>query len=91
LLKVQCPLIAFRLIGFRDRDIEPLDRDVIEHALQEFDLVWNALAQREQEHVLQLLVQRIDYSGETGQVEIIFEPNGFDVFLEQFSERQAVA
>lgn len=61
------------------------------HALREFDPVWNALAPQEQARVLQLLVQRVDYSGESGQVEITFEPDGFELFLEQFSEERAVA
>ena len=75
----------------RDRDIEPPDRDVVEHALREFDPVWNSLSPREQERVLKLLVQPVDYNGESGQVEITFEPDGFEVFLEQVSEERAVA
>lgn len=75
----------------RDRDIEPPDRDVIEHALREFDPVWIALSPREQERVLKLLVQRVDYNGASGQVDITFAPDGFEVFLEQFSEERAVA
>lgn len=75
----------------RDADSGLVDQEVVRQALQDFDPVWNALALREQERVLNLLVQRVDYNGESGQVEITFEPDGFDVFLEQFSERQAVA
>ena len=75
----------------RDRDIEPPDREVIEHALREFDPIWNALSPREQERVLKLLVQRVDYNGASGQVDIMFEPDGFEIFLEQFSEERAVA
>ena len=41
--------------------------------------------------MLKLLVQRVDYNGESGQVEITFAPDGFEVFLEQFSEERAVA
>jgi site-specific DNA recombinase len=63
----------------------------VRHTLQESSPVWNALSPREQERVLNLLVQRVDYNGESGQVEITFEPNGFEVFLEQFSEERAVA
>ncbi len=84
-------LVSAIRIEIRDRNIEPPDRDVIEHALQEFDPVWNALSPREQERVLKLLVQRVDYNGESGQVDITFEPDGFEVFLEQASEERAVA
>jgi site-specific DNA recombinase len=84
-----------RLYAIRDelRDSErvPPDEEVVRQALRDFDPVWNALAPREQQRVLNLLVQRVDYNGESGNVEITFEPDGFDVFLEQFSERQAVA
>jgi site-specific DNA recombinase len=75
----------------RDCERVPPDEDVVRQALRDFDPVWNALAPREQHRVLNLLVQRVDYNGESGRVEITFEPDGFDVFLEQFSERQAVA
>jgi hypothetical protein len=33
----------------------------------------------------------VDYNGESGNVEINFEPDGFDFFVEQFSERQVMA
>ena len=43
-------------------------------------------------HICFLLLRNTTYSGwESGNSEITFEPDGFDVFLEQFSERQAVA
>jgi site-specific DNA recombinase len=74
-----------------DCDIEVPERAVVQLALQEFDPVWNALSPREQERVLKLLVQRVDYNGETGQVDITFAPDGFEIFLEQFSEARAVA
>ncbi|MFO0426069.1 MAG: recombinase family protein [Planctomyces sp.] len=75
----------------QNHDIEMPERAVVQLALQEFDPVWNALSPREQERVLKLLVQRIDYNGETGQVEITFAPDGFEIFLEQFSEERVVA
>lgn len=75
----------------QDRDIEPPDREDVQQALQEFNPLWIALSPREQERVLKLLVQRVDYNGESGQVDIMFEPDGFEIFLEQFSEERAVA
>jgi site-specific DNA recombinase len=75
----------------QDHDIEVPERAVVQLALQEFDPVWNALSPREQERVLKLLVQRVDYNGETGQIDITFAPDGFEIFLEQFSEERAVA
>ena len=74
-----------------DRDHGPVDHEIVRQALEEFNPVWNALSPREQERVMNLLVQRVDYNGESGQVEITFEPNGFEIFLEQFSEERAVA
>lgn len=84
-----------RLYAIRDeiRDCErvPPEEEVVRQALRDFDPVWNALAPREQQRVLNLLVQQVEYNGESGNVEITFEPDGFDVFLEQFSERLGVA
>lgn len=55
----------------QDRDIEPpgMMRSA-EQLLQEFNSVWIALSPREQERVPKLLVQRVDYNGESGQIEI---------------------
>ena len=69
----------------RDCDRVPPGEEVVRQALRDFDPVWNSLAPREQQRVLNLLVQRVDYNGESGNVEITLEPDGFEVFLEQFS------
>ena len=80
-----------RLAAIRDSRPEhdsPLpDHNILRQALADFDPVWNALSPDEQHKVMQLLVQRIDYNGDTGRLEITFRPNGFDGFLEQFSEK----
>lgn len=59
--------------------------------MRRFDPVWNVLAPREQQRVLNLLVQRVDYNRESGNVEITVEPDDFEVIVEQFSERQVMA
>ena len=60
----------------------------VKTALREFDPVWSALSPREQERVLKLLIQRVDYNGESGQVSVTFYPNGFEQFLAQASAQE---
>jgi hypothetical protein len=45
-------------------------------ALSSFDPVWEALSPREQARIVQLLVERIDYDGGEGTIEIAFHPAG---------------
>lgn len=69
----------------------PVDEDAVRTALSEFTPVWEALTTQEQGKVLRLLIRRIEYHGGTGKLEVIFEPTGFDGFLQQFTEEAAVA
>jgi site-specific DNA recombinase len=61
--------------------LRPLDDREIDEALAVFDPVWNALTAKEQGRVLQLLVERVDYNGAEGKVEIAFHPAGIRSFL----------
>jgi site-specific DNA recombinase len=61
--------------------LRPLDDREIDEALAVFDPVWNALTAKEQGRVLQLLVERVDYNGAEGKVEIAFHPAGIRSLL----------
>ena len=53
--------------------IDPAD---LQAALAAFDPVWSHLEPAEQARVMQLLIERIDYDGGTGNLAITFRPGG---------------
>ncbi|UUO05326.1 recombinase zinc beta ribbon domain-containing protein [Blastopirellula sp. J2-11] len=55
---------------------DALDRTEVAAALAEFDAVWACLAPREQERVIGLLVERVEYDGDGGNISISFRPSG---------------
>lgn len=62
-------------------EVEGLRRNLIDEAdvtraLAEFDPVWEALSPREQAHLLQQLIERIDYDGRDGTISLTFQPAG---------------
>jgi site-specific DNA recombinase len=61
---------------------EQIDETYVARALAQFEPVWEALSPREQERLLQLLIERIDYDGRDGTLSITFHPNGFDALVE---------
>ncbi len=63
--------------------LRPLDDREVEEALALFDPVWNALTAKEQGRVLHLLLERVDYHGADGKVEIAFHPAGLKSLLDQ--------
>lgn len=62
-------------------ELDALDRMRIEPAnlrgaLTAFDPVWDQLTSPEQARIVQLLIERIDYDGGTGRLDITFRPAG---------------
>ena len=57
------------LVALRDGLV---DERKVATALAEFDGVWAALAPREQARVLALLIERVEYDGQAGNVSITF-------------------
>lgn len=64
------------------------DDGEIGEALGRFDPVWDALTAHEQGRVLQLLVERVDYDGAGGRIEIAFQPAGIRTLLDETSSFQ---
>ena len=63
------------------------DADVTE-ALANFDDLWQALVPREQARVLELLVERVEYDGEHGNVSLTFHPCGIKSLTEELANQQ---
>jgi len=53
-----------------------IDREEVSAALASFVPVWEQLSPREQERVVRLLVERVEYDGKAGEVAITFRPAG---------------
>jgi site-specific DNA recombinase len=59
-----------------------IDPDDLRTALAAFDPVWEQLTSPEQARVVQLLIERIDYDGGTGRLDITFRPAGVRTLVE---------
>ncbi len=71
------------ITGLR-RDI--VDEQEVAQALTVFDPVWDALTPKEQVRVLQLLIERVDYDGSTGNVSITFHPSGIKTLAVEWAD-----
>jgi site-specific DNA recombinase len=56
--------------------LDLVDEDSVRQAFSRFDPVWETLTPREQERLVHLLVQRVDYDGPNENVSITFYPAG---------------
>ena len=64
--------------------IDPTD---LRTALATFDPVWSHLEPAEQARVMQLLIERIDYNGGTGNLAIAFRPGGVRTLATEAAEK----
>lgn len=62
--------------------------EVVSKALAEFDQLWEALVPREQARVLELLVERVEYDGEHGNVALTFHPCGIKSLTQELANQQ---
>ncbi len=60
-----------------------VDEADLRRALALFDPVWDALHAKEQARVLTLLIERVDYDGDAGTVEIAFRATGIQALAEE--------
>ena len=60
----------------------------IEQALSVFDPVWDSLTPHEQAHIVQLLVERVDYDGSKGKVSITFHPSGIQTLADELAQHK---
>ena len=63
-----------------------LDAHEVAQAISVFDPVWDTLTNREKIRIIQLLIERIDYHGATGEMSISFRPNGIKTLTGENNE-----
>ncbi len=67
---------------------ELLDDATVGEALANFDDLWQALVPREQARLLELLVERVEYDGEHGNVSLTFHPCGIKSLTQEIANQQ---
>ena len=60
-----------------------INESEITHLLAHFHQTWHALAPRDQARVLELLIERIDYRGQDGQISLTFRPTGIQTLTQE--------
>jgi site-specific DNA recombinase len=70
---------------------ELIDEVDLTQALAAFDPVWEQLSLREQARVVQLLIERVEYDGRTGDVAITFHPAGIKTLNGDVAQEQETA
>jgi len=68
-----------------------VDDSEVAAALAEFDAVWDCLAPREQARVVEILVERVAYDGNAGNISITFRPSGIKTLAGELSRREVEA
>jgi len=63
------------------------EQDVAD-SLRDFEPVWESLTTREKTHVLQLLIERVNYDGEAGTISVTFHPDGIKMFQQEFQTEE---
>ncbi len=71
------------LAKIRELERTKIDSEDIRTACRKFDPLWTTLTTGEQWQMLGLLIERIDFDGKTGNIDIVFYPEG----VKQISER----
>ena len=79
--------IEQRLSEVRD-ELQSVQRQLIDEAdvtlaLGQFDTVWEALKVPEQNRLIRLLIERVDYCGEASTIVVTFQPSGIRTLLDQ--------
>lgn len=83
--------VAERRLSEIDSELTRLDQnrisdDEVARSLADFDQVWQSTAPREQARILELLIERVDYDGERGQVSLTFRPCGIRSLTHELQE-----
>ena len=60
-----------------------VDEDDLRAALARFEPIWGELVPREKTRLIRLLIERIDFDGATGDVEITYRGGGIRVLAEE--------
>jgi site-specific DNA recombinase len=68
-----------------------IDEGEVTEALAKFDDVWSILTPREQTRIVELLIERIDYDGSTGNIAIKFRQDAVPLLAKDINSRLEVA
>ena len=68
---------------------ELVDTREVAQACSLFDPVWETLTPREQARIIHLLIERVDYDGEDGNISITFHPAGIKTLADELQEATA--
>ncbi len=87
---------AERRVTQIDDELATLAGDLVDEAevaaaLADFDAVWDCLAPREQARIIELLVERVAYDGDGGNISITFRPSGIKSLAGELAERKEEA
>ena len=55
----------------------------VTHLIAHFHQTWTALAPRDQARIIELLIERIDYHGQQGQISLTFRPSGIQALTQE--------
>ena len=73
-LELRLAEVEAELVGL---DGQAVDREGLTRALAEFDPIWDVLLVPERERVIALLIEKIDYRGDTKELAINWSLSGF--------------
>ena len=68
---------------------ELVDAREVAEACSLFDPLWDTLSAREHARILHLLIERVDYDGPNGTVEITFHPTGIKTLANELKRQEA--
>lgn len=79
-----------------ENELATLAGDLIDEAevtavMADFDAVWECLESHEQIRIVELLIERIEYDGEAGDISITFRPSGIRTLAGELATREEVA
>lgn len=61
-----------------DGDEEQTDPEELRQALEQFDPLWEVLSTIEQNRLLRLLLERVEFDGRSGEIELTFQGHGIN-------------
>ena len=77
--------LRHQLADARDQTI---DTDDLTTAIRLFDPIWDVLLPQERVRIVRLLIQQVDFDGETGTLGITFHPSGIKTLLAEVSTEE---
>ena len=65
-----------------------IDRNDVKRVFSMFDPLWNAMSPLDQSRLLRLLIDRIDYDGQSGEIELHLHPAGIRSLVDQHTNER---